>query len=340
MPFQVTLQPSQHQFATAPEETLLEAGLRQNIGLPYGCRNGACGACKAKIVSGEVGHGQAQEHALSPAERAAGLALLCCASAKSDLVVECGEVRTSSDLPVKTLPCRVQKIERLASDVVALYLKLPSSERLLFRAGQYIDILLKDGKRRSYSMANAPHDDELIQLHIRHVAGGQFTEQVFGSLKERDILRFKGPHGSFFLREDSQKPMVLLAGGTGFAPIKAIVEHSLHVSSTRPMHLYWGARSRQDLYLNALPEQWAREHSHIRYIPVLSEPLTADGWNGRAGFVHRAVMEDFADLSGHQVYACGTPAMIDAARAEFTAQCALPSGEFFADAFSFAANGA
>jgi CDP-4-dehydro-6-deoxyglucose reductase, E3 len=340
MPFQVTLQPSQHHFQADSEETLLQAGLRQSVGLPYGCRNGACGACKAKIVSGEIDHGQAQEHALSAAERAAGVALLCCASARSDVVIECREVGGGGDIPVKTLPCRVQKMERLAPDVIALHLKLPASERLLFRAGQYIDILLKDGKRRSYSIANAPHDDEFIQLHVRLVPGGLFTEQVFGSMKERDILRFNGPHGSFFLREDSAKPIILLAGGTGFAPVKAIVEHAIEVGSTRPMHLYWGARTQQDLYLDALPREWSRQHRHIHYVPVLSEPSPQDAWQGRTGFVHRAVMADFADLSAHQVYACGTPAMIDAARAEFTAQCSLPAGEFFADAFSFANDGA
>ena len=227
-------------------------------------------------------------------------------------------------------------MERLAPDVMAIHLKLPGRERLQFLAGQYVDILLKDGRKRSFSLANAPHDDAFLQLHVRHVAGGLFTDQVFSSMKERDILRVNGPHGTFYLREDSPKPMILLAGGTGFAPIKAIVEHAIAENCVRPMHIYWGARARVDLYQNALPEQWAAQHANISYLPVLSEPAADDRWTGRSGLVHQAVIADFADLSGHQVYACGAPAMIDAARRDFATLRGLPEEEFFADAFTFA----
>jgi CDP-4-dehydro-6-deoxyglucose reductase len=232
----------------------------------------------------------------------------------------------------------VQRLEKVADDVMIVGLKLPANERLQFLAGQYIDFLLKGGERRSFSMANAPHADELLELHIRQVAGGSFTEHVFGKMKERDILRLEGPLGSFFLREDSAKPIVLVASGTGFAPIKSIIESSVHRQVTRPMVLYWGARRPKDLYLNALAEKWAREQPNFRYVPVISEARPEDAWTGRTGFVHRAVMEDLPDLSAHQVYACGVPIMVDSARRDFIAQCKLPEDEFYADSFTTAAD--
>jgi CDP-4-dehydro-6-deoxyglucose reductase len=338
MSHHIIVEPSGRQFDAQTDETILEAALRQGLTLPYGCRDGACGACRGKVLSGEVDHGKAQPHALSEADKAAGITLFCCAKPKGDLTIECKQLSSDRDIPVKTLPARVEKLEKLAPDVIEMHLRLPASERLQFLAGQYIDILLKDGRRRSFSLANAPHDDSFLQLHIRHVPGGVFTEQVFSTMKARDILRFNGPHGSFYLREDSKKPMVFLAGGTGFAPIKSLVEHALHEGSERPIHLYWGARTKADLYQNDLPEQWTAKHPHIRYIPVLSDPAPGDGWQGRTGFVHRAVMADLPDLSGFQVYACGSPAMVDAARRDFTSDCRLPEEEFFADSFTFSAD--
>jgi CDP-4-dehydro-6-deoxyglucose reductase len=228
-------------------------------------------------------------------------------------------------------------MERVAPDVMLLELKLPANERLQFLAGQYIDILMKDGRRRSFSMANAPHDDAFLQLHLRNY-GGPFSEYVFTRMKEKEILRFEGPLGTFFLREDSDKPIILLASGTGFAPIKAIVEHALHKGIRRPMSLYWGGRVRSDLYLNALAVSWASAQ-HLRYVPVLSEARPEDAWTGRTGFVHRAVMEDGPDLSGYQVYACGSPLMVEAAHRDFTTRCGLPEEEFYSDAFTPAAPG-
>jgi len=333
--FRVTLQPSGHSFVTDGSTPVLQAALDAGLTLPYGCRNGACGACKGRVLEGLVDHGMAQDQALSTADRADGLALFCCARPLSDLVLECREVGTARDIPVKIMPCRVQKIERVADDVIVLSLKLPANERLQFLAGQYIEFMLKDGKRRAFSIANAPHDDGFLQLHVRLVAGGGFTGHVFSGMKEKDILRFQGPYGSFFLREESAKPMILLAGGTGFAPIKALVEHAIHNHIARPMEIYWGARNRGGLYLPDLPQGWARAHAHIRYVPVLSDATPEDAWNGRRGLVHRAVLEDHADLSAYQVYACGAPAMIDAARAAFGTH-GLPAEEFFADAFTFA----
>ncbi len=335
MSFTVTIQPSGHTLSTEAGESILEAALRQGLTLPYGCRDGACGACRGKVLSGEVDHGKAQDHALSQADREQGLALFCCASPRSDLVIESREVRKAGDIPVKTLPVRVQSLERAAPDVMIVKLKLPASERLQFLAGQYVDILLKDGRRRSFSLANAPHDDALLELHIRHVPGGLFTEQVFTQMKEKDILRINGPHGTFFLREDSPKPIVMIAGGTGFAPIKSVVEHAVAESCERPITVYWGGRQRIDLYALDVPERWASQ-SNIRFVPVLSEPPAEDSWTGRRGFVHAAAMADFPDLSAHQVYACGSPAMIAAAKRDLVDRCKLREDEFFADSFDFA----
>jgi CDP-4-dehydro-6-deoxyglucose reductase len=325
----VKVQPSGHEFDVEEGESVLTAALRQNLVLPYGCRNGACGSCKGRIVEGRVDYGVYQRKALTEEEKAQGKALFCQAKPLTELVIEARTIGAARDIPIRTLPCRVQKMERLADDVMVLQLRLPANERLQFLAGQYIEFLLKGGSRRSFSMGNAPHDDELIQLHVRHVAGGQFTDHVFGKMKERDILRLEGPLGTFFLREESAKPIVLVASGTGFAPIKSIIEHALHKGVTRPMVLYWGGRRAKDLYMDALARQWP-----IEYVPVISDALPEDNWSGRTGFVHRAVMQDFPDLSGHQVYACGVPVMVDAAKRDFTQQCKLPEEEFFADSFT------
>lgn len=338
MSFQVSIEPSGHRFEAEPDETLLDAALRQGLRLPYGCRDGVCGACRGKVLAGEFEHGKATPQALDEAERRAGFALFCCARARGDLCIESREVRSLADIPVRTLPVRVQKLTRAAPDVMIIDLKLPNSERLQYLAGQYVDILLKDGRRRAFSLANAPHDDALLQLHVRRVPGGRFTGHVFGTMKERDILRLRGPQGSFFLREDSRKPMLLVAGGTGFAPIKAIVEHAIAERSERPMHVYWGGRSLVDLYLLPLAQSWSQALANVRFVPVLSEPPNGLAWDGRTGLVHRAAMVDHADLSGYQAYVCGSPAMVAAARQDFLGRCRLPADEFFADSFDFAAD--
>jgi CDP-4-dehydro-6-deoxyglucose reductase len=330
----VTVQPSGQGFEVEEGESVLAAALRQGVMLPYGCKNGACGSCKGKIVAGAVDYGHYHARVLTEAERAHGKALFCQAKPLGDLVIECRTIGAAKDIAVRTLPCRVQQLQRVADDVMIVRVKLPANERLQFLAGQYLDFLLKGGERRSFSMANAPHADDLIELHIRQVAGGSFTDHVFGKMKERDILRFEGPLGSFFLREESAKPIVFVASGTGFAPIKSIIQSAFHRKVTRPMVLYWGARRPNDLYLSSLPETWAREHSHFRYIPVISEARPEDRWSGRSGFVHRAVMQDLPDLSAHQVYVCGVPVMVDSARKDFIALCQLPEDEFYADSFT------
>jgi len=330
----VTVQPSGQSFDVEQGEAVLTAALRQGVMLPYGCKNGACGSCKGKIVSGAVDYGHYHARVLTEEERAHGKALFCQAKPLGELVIECRTIGAAKDIAVKLLPCRVQKLDKVADDVMIVQLKLPANERLQFLPGQYIDFLLKGGERRSFSMANSPHADELVELHIRHVAGGNFTDHVFGKMKERDILRLEGPLGSFFLREDSPKPIVFVASGTGFAPIKSIIESAFHKKIERPMVLYWGARRPKDLYLGAHPEKWAREHGNFRYVPVISEARPEDAWSGRSGFVHRAVMEDMPDLSGHQVYACGVPIMVDSARRDFIEKCGLPEDEFYADSFT------
>jgi len=338
MTHQVTIRNTGHQFPAQEGESILQAALNAGLVLPYGCRDGACGTCKGRLIEGRIDYGHSSEKALPPAEREQGSALFCQAKPLSDVVIEAREVRKAGDIKVRKLPARVQKIERAADDAMILYLKLPANERLMFLAGQYIDILLKDGTRRSFSMANAPHDDEFVQLHVRHVPGGPFTDHVFKTMKEREILRFEGPFGTFFLREESEKSCVFVASGTGFAPIKAVIEAAFKKAIARPMTLYWGARRPKDLYLNGLPERWVAEHPGFKYVPVVSDALPEDLWKGRAGFVHRAVMEDFPDLSAHQVYACGVPIMVDSARRDFIQKCRLPENEFFADSFTTAAD--
>ena len=286
------------------------------------------------LRSGELAYGEYQERALHDHERAAGKALTCCTHPLTDIVLEVRELNGARDLAIRTMPARVEKVERPAEDVAVLYLKLPTGERLQFLAGQYIDILLKSGKRRSFSMANAPHNDQLIELHVRKSPGGAFSSYVFEEMKERAILRFEGPLGTFYLREDDDKPMIFVAGGTGFAPIKAIIEHAFNYGEDRPIVFYWGVRALRDLYMPDLPIRWQQEHPNFTYIPVISDPLPEDRWEGRTGFVHQAVLDDFADLSGYQVYACGAPAMTDVARKTFVEERGLPEDEFYCDAFT------
>jgi len=346
MGFNVTVRPSGSTFKVEGSETVLEAALRSGVGLAYGCKNGACGTCRGKVTAGTLTHRTHSASALSPADEAIGFALFCSSFPQSDLVIEARELTGFGDIPIRKMPTRISTIERPTPDVAILRLQLPANERLQFRAGQYLDFILKDGIRRQYSIANAPHADGLIELHVRHTPGGVFTDRLFGTLdppvKERDILRIEAPLGTFFLREDNVRPIVLLAGGTGFAPIKAIAEHIFHQrinrgegeKPARPVHLYWGVRSARDLYMAQLPEAWARDEPSFHYVPVLSEPQIADAWRGRTGFVHRAVIEDLPDLSSFQVYACGAPLMIDAAKRDFVGQCGLPVDDFFADAFT------
>ncbi|MDR3087720.1 MAG: CDP-6-deoxy-delta-3,4-glucoseen reductase [Azoarcus sp.] len=336
MSYQIQLQPGGQTFTATSDRSVLDAALDAGLALPHGCRTGVCGACKARIIRGEADLGAYAEHALSVAEREAGHALLCCARARSDLVIEAKLEQEAGSQP-KKLPCRVKQLERLAEDVMRVELQLPATESFSFRAGQYIDILLDDGLRRSFSIANPPSKEGCFELHIRLIPGGHFTPHVFGDMKPRDILRIEGPFGSFWLREGSDKPIVMIGGGTGFAPLKGLVEHAIHIGLNRPIALYWGARAPGGLYLHEMAQSWQSVLPGFRYIPVISAPHPGDGWTGRRGLVHEAVLADFADLSGHEVYACGAPPMIEAARDSFMRSRGLPADAFYADAFTFAA---
>lgn len=335
MSFKIRIPASGHEFTTEPGETVLAAALRSGVHLPYSCRSGMCGTCKGTLVAGAVEYGDYQPQALSDAEKARGQALFCRAVPLSDLTIQVREIAAAKDIRIRILPCRVIRLERLASDVMALFLMIPQNDRLQFLAGQYLDILLRDGKRRSFSLANAPHDDEFLQLHIRHVPNGLFSGHVFSALKEKDLLRFEGPFGNFFLREDSTRPVILMAGGTGFAPIKGILEHAFHTGVTQPLHLFWGVRAKPDLYLHDLALGWEKQHANFRYTPVLSEPKAEDDWTGRRGWVHEAVVGEYPDLSAHEVYMSGPPPMINAAKQAFGAH-GLPEDCLFYDSFESA----
>ncbi len=334
MSFKITVEPSGHVFSVNDGETILDAALRHGLSFPYGCRNGGCGACKGKVVAGEVSYPAGQPGCLSDTEEAIGQVVVCQARPLGDVVLEVHEIGKSKDVPIRRYPTKVVQMEQLSEDVMRLCLKLPENDRMLFLAGQYIDIILPDGRRRSFSLANAPHNDEVLELHVRHVEGGEFTGYVFGQMKEKDIVQIEGPYGDFYLREESPRPMLFLAGGTGFAPIKGIIEHALQEGVSRPMTLYWGTRTAADQYLAGLVEDWQRQGG-LSYVPVLSEAEAGDG--GRHGFVHQAVVEDVADVGGYDVYVSGPPVMVAAAREAFM-QRGLPKGQFYFDSFEFASD--
>ena len=335
MSYTVYFEPSGHQVEVADGERVLTAALRHGLQVPYSCRGGACGACKAQIIEGEVEYPDGDPQGLNAQERAIGMTLLCSAVPMGDLRVEVHEVTNTEELEVKTLPCRIVKKEQLNHDVLRLYLKLPDNQRLQFLAGQYIDFLLEDGRRRAFSLANAPHRDELLELHIRRVPDGDFTDFLFNQAEEKTVLRVKGPLGQFTLREDSERAMIMMAGVTGFAPIKAILEHAFAEELQQPIYLYWGARSKEDLYLDELPKRWTDKHPNLHYIPVLSAPQADDDWQGATGFVHEAVLADHPDLSNFDVYSAGPPAMVDAGATAFE-QAGLPMERYYSDAFTYA----
>lgn len=334
MSYSVRIEPTGHTFTVDAGETVLDSAIRQSISLPYGCRGGACGACKSQILAGNVSYHNGLPRGLSADDHNKGLALLCMAEPTSDLVIQSREVMNSQEIEPRILPCRVHEKIQLNHDVVLIKLLLPKTERLQFFAGQYINFLLKDGKHRSFSVANAPHDDEFIELHIRHIPDGKFTSVVFDEMKEKDMMRIEGPLGSFYLREESTRPIILMAGGTGFAPIKGMIEHALKVGMERPIHLYWGARAKEDLYMDELAQSWTRQNPLIRYTPVLSEPKAEDNWTGRTGFVHKAIMEDYPDLSAYEIYGSGSPVMVYAGRDEFVKN-GLDLDYYYSDAFEF-----
>jgi CDP-4-dehydro-6-deoxyglucose reductase, E3 len=332
MSFTATLAGSGETFPLDPSRSILDSALAAGRRFPFGCRGGTCGACKALVVAGEVDHGPLSERpALSPAEQAEGYALMCRAKPLSDLTLKVTELGGIGAVEVRTLPVRVVALEKLAPDVMELHLALPKTEHLGALPGQYIEFLMKDGKARAFSLANAPREaGEPLQLHIRHYPGGVFSGFVFNELKVGALLRIRGPLGAFTYRDTSARPMVFVAGGTGFAPIKGIIEHVLSRFVDRPMHLYWGARAQSDLYMHRLAEAWA---PRVQYTPVLYE---ADaGWSGRTGMVHEAVAADIPDASLIDVYSSGPPPMVRAVREALIAK-GLDPEHFYSDAFESA----
>lgn len=338
MSFKVLVEPSGLTFEVKAGQNVLDAALAADVMLPYSCRGGGCSTCKAKVVAGTYEAGEASAHILDAHELEQGYTLMCQACPTSDLRIESPQARLVTDIQVRKMPARVIQMEALSDDVMRVVLQLPVSQPVNYYAGQYIDIILKDGRRRSYSMATPPQDNKQVELHIRHLPGGAFTDYVFGTsdpaMKERAMLRTEGPMGSFFLREESTKPLVFLASGTGFAPIHAIIAQMQASNSQREIHFYWGGRRPKDIYLMAQAQQWAQTIPNFHFVPVVSEALPEDGWSGRTGFVHEAVMADLTDLSGFEVYACGAPAMIENAQRDFVAQCGLDAALFYADAFT------
>jgi len=334
MTYTVTLQPSHHTFDIEEDEKILDAAIRQGYSLPYGCRNGACGACLGDLIEGQVDYGSSNRSALGADQEASGKVLICQATARSNLTLEVKEVVRATEIEVKRLPVRVEALNRLSHDVMEIKLKLPETERLQFLPGQYIDILLKDGGTRAFSLANPPHRDQYLELHIRHVEGGNFTDFVFNKMKIKDLLRIEGPLGSFSLNENSSRPVLMIAGGTGFAPMQGMLEHAIEDDDPRSFHLFWGVRAWDDLYSNDLAEQWTKAHDNLSYTPVLSEPKEGDTWSGETGFVHEAVLRQYPDLSAYDVYMAGPPAMVEAAKQAFNER-GLPEEQLHFDSFEF-----
>lgn len=339
MPFSISIDQSEHTFTANDNETILDAALRAGVELPYGCRNGSCGSCKIRLLRGAVRYPfDLTPPALSADDVEEGKILACSAYATENVTLAAGSA-VDNELPQpRIMPARVEHVEHANPDVMRLLLKLPDTARMPFRAGQYINVLQSDGGRRAFSIANAPHDDEFIELHVRFVPGGSFTSHVFADMKEKEILRIEGPLGNFFLQEHSDRPAILVGGGTGFAPLKGMIEHAIYIGLNKPLHLYWGGRTEVDLYMRKLAEQWAWQHPQITFTPVVEDPLPEGGWEGRTGLVTHAVVEDHPDLRKFEVYASGPPAMVEAAARLYISH-GLAAEHMYSDAFTFAHDG-
>jgi NAD(P)H-flavin reductase/ferredoxin len=334
--FAISVHPDERIVVARRGETILEAGLREGLPMPFECRNGGCGKCKGLVLSGEVRLEPYQESALTTEERAVGKVLFCCAEPLGDLEIAYEPAAGARPAPVQRYRARIAALERLSPDVMRVELEVDEGGKLRWHAGQYINVLLEDGAKRSFSFASAPGGAEgRFELQVRLVENGRFTTWLFGKAKVGDFVRFEGPLGAFHLREDGAKPILFVAGSTGFAPVKSMLEHAFATGIRRRMVLYWGVRRRVDLYAAELCERWAREHENFRFVPVLSDPRPEDEWRGRTGLVHEAILADYPDLSGHQVYACGSVAMVEAVAPAFTAH-GLSADDCFSDAFHLA----
>ncbi len=331
MSYQVDVQPSGHVFSATEDQTILEAALKEGIMLRHSCREGTCGTCKGKVLSGQVDHADTDLAVLSQAERDEGYALFCRAKTSSDLQVYAPEVSDLKGISIQKTAARVASLERVSDDVVIVQLALPPTMPFNYFPGQYAEVILKDGSRRSYSMASLPGADSQLEWHIRNT-GGVFSAFAYNDLKERALLRLEGPFGTFYLR-DTAKPMVFLASGTGFAPIKGLLTQLEQQQNTRPVSMYWGGRKLSDLYMHQWMKDFAAKHTWVTYTPVLSETTASDNWDGATGYVHNQVLADFDSLADYEVYACGNPLMVDSAKDDFIAKRALNEENFFADAF-------
>jgi CDP-4-dehydro-6-deoxyglucose reductase len=329
----VRIKPHERIVRAAPERSVLDAALNAGLNLPHSCKSGHCGSCRARLLSGETRYPGGRPLGISEEEAAAGFILMCQARANSDLTIEARLVASVSDVEIKTLPCRIERMRKLAPDVMQVFLRLPAVEPLSFQPGQYLDVLIPGG-RRSFSIASPPHDRALIELHVRHVPGGNFTESLFAELREGALLKIEGPIGQFVYREQA-RPALLVAGGTGFAPLKAILRHALERGSPRPLHLYWGARTPSDLYQEELVNEWVSRYPQLRFSTVLSETAAGTSADRRTGFVHEAVLADHPSLTQFEVYAAGPPAMIEAIRASFPLR-GLPADQLHFDSFDYA----
>jgi len=333
MPSTVTVHPSGHQFNVEEDESILDAAMRQNIELPYGCRGGVCGSCAGFIVNGEVYYDDTPI-ALDDEMIANNQALFCIGKTRADLEISIEEIEGLNALEVKQFSCHVSSKNHLCHDVIALKISLDNNQRLQYFAGQYIEFILKDGKRRAFSIANSPHNDDLIELHIRHVDGGLFTDFLFESMPDNSSLQIEGPLGSFYLREDRQRPIIMVGGGTGFGPLKAMIEHIEHITYQQPIHLFMGVRALRDLYMDEMAQLWIKNNNNLSFTPVLSDPMPEDNWQGESGFVHQAVAKQFPDMSSFDIYMSGPPPMINAAVDLFTQQGASKEN-MFSDAFEY-----
>ncbi len=336
MTYKVTIHPSGHTFEVDAGEPILDAAMRNNIELPYGCRGGACGSCADFIVNGEVYYDD-EPIALDDEMKANNQALFCIAKTARDIEISIEEITQGQQFEVKQYGCHVSSKNKLCHDVIALKITLDNDQRLQYHAGQYIEFILKDGKRRAFSIANAPHKDELLELHIRHVDGGLFTDFLFESMPDNESLQLQGPLGQFYLREDRHRPIIMVGGGTGFGPLKAMIEHIEYVGFEQPVHLFMGVRALRDLYMQEMTEGWISNNNKLSFIPVLSEPLDEDNWQGETGFVHESVARHFPDLKDFDIYMSGPPPMINAAVELFINQGASRDN-MFSDAFEYSAD--
>jgi CDP-4-dehydro-6-deoxyglucose reductase len=332
--YTVRIEPHGRTIRVKAGQPVLDAALAAGLNLPHSCKSGHCSSCRARLRAGEIRYPAARPPGLTEQEEHAGNILLCQARPTSDLVVEARLIASVTEVEIKTLPCRIARLTPLASDVMQVFLQLPAVEPLPFHAGQYLDVLLEDGRRRSFSIASPPHDSELIELHVRRVPGGGFTEKLFGQVAAGSLLRIEGPIGQFVYR-DGTAPVLMIAGGTGFAPLKSMLRHILECGIQREIHFYWGARQAHDVYEEALVLDWRRRYPQMRFTAVLSEASGATAEHRRLGWVHEAVLADHPNLETFDVYAAGPPALIEAIRAAFPRH-GLQEDRLHFDSFDYA----